>query len=319
MLIAVSLTERATAKTLFSQKLNAISTTAKPESISHQFQTDKPSYYQQYANRPFPALSQSVLLQPTQFQPPLMHDSEVPVHNQLHPQSQYQILQLIQKILHTTQQSNQPTAMIIIAQPAYLPTQSVGQNGAAQQLLDYFHSNPQARYQFLHSTPQQYYQPQAMEASQAVQSYNQPLLPSSAQYQTKMIPISVPVQIPTPNHHHQQQQQPQQQQQQIDSEWKHVDYPQYSSPRESLPPLITGFENFSPEQQEKIKGQLSALFGAPLKPLQVAQRPEYNSVFDGKFRDLNLHEFVPSQGVKKAEKMRGNGVVGIEKITSSKM
>lgn len=39
----------------------------------------------------------------------------------------------------------------------------------------------------------------------------------------------------------------------------------------SFPPIITGFENFSPEQQAKIKEQLSAHFGAPLQPLSLGK------------------------------------------------
>ncbi|KAG5861591.1 hypothetical protein JTB14_032221 [Gonioctena quinquepunctata] len=49
------------------------------------------------------------------------------------------------------------------------------------------------------------------------------------------------------------------------------------APVGSLPPIITGFENFSPEQQEKIKAQLSVQFGAPLQPLPVGQNSENGS------------------------------------------
>lgn len=46
---------------------------------------------------------------------------------------------------------------------------------------------------------------------------------------------------------------------------------QSTDPVGSLPPIITGLENFSPEQQAKIKEQLSAHFGAPLLPLQLGK------------------------------------------------
>lgn len=44
---------------------------------------------------------------------------------------------------------------------------------------------------------------------------------------------------------------------------------QGEEPVHSVPPIITGLENFSPEQQAKIKEQLSKHFGAPLQPLHL--------------------------------------------------
>lgn len=88
------------------------------------------------------------------------------------------------------------------------------------------------------------------------------------------------------------------------------------APVRSLPPIITGFENFSPEQQEKIKTQLSDHFGAPLQPLPVgkgssqvvAQQSEKGAqnsrqyVVNQKYQTsptrLNNQEFVPSPQVK---------------------
>lgn len=78
---------------------------------------------------------------------------------------------------------------------------------------------------------------------------------------------------------------------------------QSGEPVGSLPPIITGLENFSPEQQAKIKEQLSAHFGAPLLPLQLdkniqsqiqnAQQPEkYSS--SGNEATETAKPFVPS-------------------------
>lgn len=85
---------------------------------------------------------------------------------------------------------------------------------------------------------------------------------------------------------------------------------QASGPVKSIPPIITGFENFTPEQQEKIKVQLSAYFGAPLRPLPNSAVPG-NAIQEGEGQGkgrsqysqaeesrLSGSEFVPSEQVK---------------------
>lgn len=329
------------------QKLNSVSSTAKPETQYH-FQNIQPESQQSHFAQNSAAIPhQQVVLHPLHIQRPLVHQVGVPVHNQLHPQSQQQILQLIQKVLYNTQQSNQPTAMIIIAQPAYVQPNVAQYGGTTQQLLNYFHNNPQARYQFVHGTPQaqpvtQYIQQsqpqaQALEASHPIASY--PVLPAPAQYQAKILPVPMsqtthmsPVHSAesyaqhSPIQHlaqlaaqqyyqqsHIQHHQPQPQGQpeyQLESRQNEadVDYPN------SLPPIITGFENFSPEQQEKIKAQLSVHFGAPLQPFSVGQNQGKDNK---KYQSLNTNEFVPSPELK-TERTRNN-IMSINKNTVTKM
>ncbi|XP_056629892.1 transcription factor SPT20 homolog [Diorhabda sublineata] len=274
-------------KLRFSQKLNYLSTTAKPES---QYQSIN-QYRGVQTERPPSHFTQNLASASQQLQ-------------QLHPQSQQQILELIQKVLYNTQQSNQPTAMIIIAQPAYAPVNPVYGN-PAQQLFNYFQGNPQARYQFVNGAvqaqPSQQYFPQPSQHIQSEASYST----SQPQYQTKIHPYSsqtthmspvqpsqtynqqFPQHVPQSNQISQLTAQPYYSQYQVEARENHANYP-------ALPPIITGFENFSPEQQEKIKAQLSAHFGAPLRPLTVGQKETES----GSKYQLNTNEFVPSPQVK---------------------
>ncbi|XP_072381071.1 uncharacterized protein [Diabrotica undecimpunctata] len=319
-------------KTRYSHKQNAVSTTAKPETkyqviqkYVQRAQPEKTSSHYAQSVAAVPQQLQQVTVQPFQ-----LHQQVVPIQTQLHPQSQQQLLQLIQRVLYSTQQNNQPTAMIIIAQPTYIPANVVYGN-AAQQLLNY----PQARFQYsqvaAQTQPLQQYVPQtqAVQVTQPIQSY--PILPAPAQYQTKMVqlPLSqtthmspvqtaetysqqVPLQLsqmtqlPAQQYYSQSQyaqaqvqaqmQTQSQPQLQIESKDNQVEYPS------SLPPIITGFENFSPEQQEKIKAQLTAHFGAPLQPLNIGRK-------DNKYQ-LNTDEFIPSPQVKTE---RSSNVMSISK------
>lgn len=82
-------------------------------------------------------------------------------------------------------------------------------------------------------------------------------------------------------------------------------------PINSLPPIITGLENFSPEQQAKIKEQLSAHFGAPLQPLQLekniqnAPQPEKYPSTDGAATESS-RPFIPSVQVKSSQNENDN-------------
>lgn len=85
---------------------------------------------------------------------------------------------------------------------------------------------------------------------------------------------------------------------------------QASVPIRSIPPIITGFENFTPEQQEKIKVQLSTYFGVPLRPLPnsainvnagqeaAGQGKGRSQYIQGGESRLSSNEFVPSEQVK---------------------
>ncbi|XP_057671753.1 uncharacterized protein LOC130903581 [Diorhabda carinulata] len=297
-------------KLRFSQKINYLSTTAKPESQYQSInqyrgvQTERPpSHFTQNLASASQQLQQ-VTLQNVPSQQASVQHIPVPIQTQLHPQSQQQILELIQKVLYNTQQSNQPTAMIIIAQPAYAPVNPVYGN-PAQQLFNYFQGNPQARYQFVNGAvqaqPSQQYFPQPSQHTQSEASYST----SQPQYQTKIHPYSsqtthmspvqpsqtynqqFPQHVPQSNQISQLAAQPYYSQYQVEARENHANYP-------ALPPIITGFENFSPEQQEKIKAQLSAHFGAPLRPLTVGQKETES----GSKYQLNTNEFVPSPQVK---------------------
>lgn len=63
----------------------------------------------------------------------------------------------------------------------------------------------------------------------------------------------------------------------------------------TAPAIITGLEHFSPEQQEKIKKQLSAHFGSPLKPLSLEGQEALNR------QQEKRQKFVPSIQVKDGE------------------
>lgn len=79
------------------------------------------------------------------------------------------------------------------------------------------------------------------------------------------------------------------------------------------PAIITGLEHFSPEQQEKIKAQLSAHFGSPLKPLNLEgnentneQKTHEKSIPSRQYYQDHRHrikneKFVPSIQVKDGE------------------
>nr|XP_023012940.1 RNA polymerase II degradation factor 1-like isoform X1 [Leptinotarsa decemlineata] len=365
-------------KTRYSQKLNAVASTPKPEFPYHTFdqqqsiQPDKQYQPQNHLPSSILQMQPQVNLQQQQLQAPA----------QLNPQSQQQILQLIQKALLTTQQSNQPTAMIIIAQPAYVPPNVVyaGPSGQTQQLLNYFHGNPQARYQLLQGTSQQqqqhpqqqpiqHYVPQ-ISTSNTLGSFQ--IAQPSQQYQQNYNPLPTPLPLtthmspvqPSGNYHQQTPLQlsqishlaqltsqhffqPSQQQyslpgQQYDLESRQ-NGPEQNVPVRSLPPIITGFENFTPEQQSKIKEQLSAHFGAPLQPLPTGESQEkdpqegkfgqyqqkYNSQrqnqdTESRFQEfaskyptlstrLNIQEFIPSQQPKNNRNERGSSIMRVPK------
>ncbi|XP_022903024.1 nuclear transcription factor Y subunit beta-like [Onthophagus taurus] len=223
-------------------------------------------------------------------------------------------------------------AMIVIAQPAQLQQQLL--TTAAQQLLQYFHGNPQARVQFLqgnfvpnignvqHSQPQpQFIPPQPLPyyhlIQQPYQQYQnapiqgqqippQPQIQSQPSYNVpQSAPSEVPQFIPYPsgqfghstslNHISALAQLAAQ---------KYVPQVNYRNP----PTIITGLENFTPEQQAQIKAQINS--GQPITPLKsstplntAALQQLYSSQNSGKIQDNNLNqEYQPTSN----EDVKGN-------------
>lgn len=247
--------------------------------------------------------------------PQLQHLQLQQAHQQAYP------VQYIPTPLYQQQQQPQP-AMIIIAQPPQVTPQAMLTH-AAQHLLNYFHSNPQARYQFLQGN----YQPQPTQGQPAyvaqpvgVPAYTyqvtsvQPQYHQSQGQSSQSSPPFVPSQqissTPIQQIH---QQQVAQQQAQMNSGSQEGQYaPQYVPqsiqipvigpfghsthiphiatlaqlttqkylPQPLLrtshtPAIITGLENFTPEQQAQIKAQLQS--GGPITPLKASLPPNFGA------------------------------------------
>lgn len=194
-------------------------------------------------------------------------------------QAQYIPVQYVQKPFYVPQQ--QPAAMIILAQPAIVPQQML-YSGSVQQLLNYFHGNPQAKYQFLSG-----YQPQPTTQTLLPQSPSTAATIGNYQY------VAAPTQnlVASPSVHSQSssynsipsmslsaisnlaQLQAQQ--------YTHYT-PSFPTSLRSIPPIITGLENFTPEQQAQIKAQLNShLGGSSLNTIStntVAPTPQTGTV-----------------------------------------
>ncbi|KAI4462683.1 hypothetical protein MML48_4g00001102 [Holotrichia oblita] len=214
------------------------------------------------------------------------------------------------------QQPHAQPAMIIIAQPTPIPSQSVISQ-AAQHLLNYFNANPQARYQFLQGN----YQPQLQQQSYVPQptaapAYTYQVMPVQPQYQqlqghqtqssASFIPSPQVSSQAIPIHQHQQilQQTPQHSIQASNAQESYSQTPQFQLPtigpfgysthiphvaalaqlatqkyipqvplRPTTPAIITGLENFTPEQQAQIKAQLQS--GGPITPLRSNLPPTF--------------------------------------------
>ncbi|KAJ8963920.1 hypothetical protein NQ314_005248 [Rhamnusium bicolor] len=281
-----------------STKLNSISSTPKPDAqyqLPQQYQQQQ--HYQQQAQYPQQPL-QPQLQRQLHAHPQILLQPQVQqalYQSQIQAQPQQHLMHVIQKAFYVPQQQNQPAAMIIIAQPTYVPAHLV-QGTATQHLLNYFHNNPQARHQLLHGNYQQ--QP----GQQVVQQSGQQIVQQPAgahtigNYQVVAVPaqyrqFAVPTQLSHPALLSQAVQQPsseavsqpsplqlaqisqiasqqyarinpsspqeqtsypsQQFQYQPEANAQQSPQTQSAIPIRSLPPIITGFENFSPEQQEK--------------------------------------------------------------------
>ncbi|XP_017773748.1 PREDICTED: protein transport protein SEC24-like [Nicrophorus vespilloides] len=206
------------------------------------------------------------------------------------PQHSPPYVQYIQKPVFLPHQQPQAT-MLIIAQPALVP-QHLVYGPAAQQLLHYFHTNPQARYNLLHAafqphpTVQTYAQPQHYPQPSPPQNYQiipspQHLLPAAPQPQPQHQPQpQLQPQAYTPVQYNQQQHPTDLQQ---ISHYANLAAQQYAgTPIKTAPPIITGFENFTPEQQAQIKQQLGAHFGTNLTPINgnsLQAGPQFGAKF----------------------------------------
>ncbi|KAF7283549.1 hypothetical protein GWI33_000290 [Rhynchophorus ferrugineus] len=271
-------------------------------------------------------------------------------------------------------QQHHPVAMVIIAQPAYIPAHLLQQSNLAQQLLGLFHGSNPARYQIFQGnlqqgiptivtplpTPQapqypQYQQPQDLQFHpSAPVSHSSPIHPLPTQVSppaSNALPVpqalsSLPHEaLPTPealishqpplsNHLSQQpdfegrslRYQPQQNNVQYQHHIPANHKPEYQKPLElneisqlaqqaaqqylksggtgTAPAIITGLENFAPEQQAKIKAQLATYFGAPLQPINVPNG-QNNGAVENKYhqepKKRNSDKFVRSVEVKNGE------------------
>lgn len=217
------------------------------------------------------------------FQPMQLH------HQQLHqqqfhhqqPQTSYYPVQMFPKQNFVPQPQS---AMIIIAQPAVVPQQLL-YNAAIQQLLSYFHNNPQARYQFLygyqpHPTIQPYLSQQAPVPSSPIGNYQ---IVSSPQQFQQLVAATPPS---TFNQVHQQYAQP------FPYNLNQVPQHQGSSPLRSIPPIIQGLENFTPEQQAHIKSHLGLHLGNSV--LSTSSTQETTKQTPSSTSNLNTNEFIPS-------------------------
>lgn len=172
-------------------------------------------------------------------------------------------VQIVQKPIYVPQP---PQAMVIIAQPAYVPQHLIygnpGMLSQQQQLLHYFHNNPQAKYQLLYggavpAHPQQYlaHNPSGASTIATYQVLPQPIYnnvvanPSHMALNHAVAPLQG-------NHMNL-------------GPFAHIAQMATQQYR-SIPPIVTGFENFTPEQQVQIKAQLSAHLGAPITTLPTA-------------------------------------------------
>ncbi|CAH1127249.1 unnamed protein product [Ceutorhynchus assimilis] len=265
---------------------NSIASTSKPDLLSYQQITH---YGQKY-------LPQHVAYR-QQFQPVRSQQlvQTVPYNHQPEPTS---------KPYHVAKPQNQ-VAMVIIAQPAYIPASMLQHDNVAQQILQYFHGGSfQSRYQYQPLQHQSYqqaqpsythymqYQPKQFDFQPKQLDYHQKQLdfqPKQPEYQSQFQPKQSDYQQKQPDYQPQYQQEalptPQalvsQNQDTVDHQQPTEDITRLAqqaahhflqngglgAQSRTAPAIITGLELFPAEQQEKIKAQLSEHFGSPLKRL----------------------------------------------------
>lgn len=209
-----------------------------------------------------------------------------------HPQPQQQIfyqpqyvpVPVIAKTAYVPQPQQQVPTMIIITGP---PTPAA-YSAPIQQLLNYFHSNPQARQQLLYGSNQQ---------PAATPAYVVAAAP--AQYYTT-----------TPTQYYyapQQEQQPQQQEglpqplqlQQLAEVAQTTAQRLYGGQIKSAPPIVTGLENFTPEQQAQIKARLNDVISQDQQQQHHQQQRHHQQHHQQHGAVMN--DFVPSPEIKGEE------------------
>lgn len=191
-------------------------------------------------------------------------------------QTDFMPMQVVQKPLFVQHHQPQP-AMIIIAQPALLPQNVIYGGhplGLQQQLLNYFHTNPQAKYQLLYGGYQPHPTAQTYVPHVPVAPIAPVAAPTVAAYQIVPNPVvqgynhlvAAPSQVSynqaapfQQNHIGGQYVQPMQLNQL--AHLAQMTAQQFGAPIKSFPPIITGLENFTPEQQAQIKSQLGVHLG----------------------------------------------------------
>lgn len=189
-------------------------------------------------------------------------------------QPQYVPVPVLAKAAYSPQPPQQIPAMIIIAAPQPTPT---AYPAAIQQLLHYFHTNPQARQQLLYGASQQ----QATTPTYVVAA-----APSPAQYYT-----------PAPTQYYYTAQPPQQQEaqpqplqlQQLAEMAQTTAQRLYGGQIKTAAPIITGLENFTPDQQAQIKARLNDVISQD----QQQQQQQHGGGA--------MNDFVPSPEIKGEE------------------
>lgn len=201
-------------------------------------------------------------------------------------QPQYVPVQMLAKTAYVAQPQQLPAMIIITAQPT--PTYAA----PVQQLLNYFHGNPHARQQLLYGGAQQATAPTAgsyIVAAAPTQYYATPTA-TPTQYYTAGA-------TPAPQYYYTTHAQPQQQTEtaqaqpfqlnQIAEMAQVTAQRLYGGQIKTATPIVTGLENFTPEQQAQIKARLNDV---------ISQDQTQQQQVGGAMSD-----FVPSPEIKAEE------------------
>lgn len=209
-------------------------------------------------------------------------------------QPQYVPIQVVPKTAYVAQpQPQQIPAMIIIAAP---PTPTPTYPAAIQQLLNYFHHNPHARQQLLYGTAANHPQattPTYVVAAAPAQYYT--TTPATPQYYY----AAQPQQQQLPQPHLQQQQEVQPLQLQQLAEMAHATAQRlYGGQIKTATPIVTGLENFTPEQQAQIKARLNDVIS---QDQQQQQQHNHHHQQQQQQQHGDMSDFVPSPEIKGEE------------------
>lgn len=286
------------------------------------------------------------LLQPQPQAQSLQQFQSTPYITSLHQKPQYYPVQVLPKAVYVPQGSPH---MIIIAQPALVP-QSLLYGSQTQQLLNYFQNNPIAKQQLLYGNSYAAQaQPQAqIQQSQPTPGYMQTVLASpvggyvlssqspyvvNPQYQATQ-QFSVPQYRQVAQHPQYSQfaqtaeptaptnpepapQEAQYAPQQHTTQLTNIAHlaqlaaQQYvDSPLKAAPAIVTGFEQFTPEQQAQIKAQLSTHLGSDFHAVTAKNGKQYSAKYAN---EQDSREFIPSPQVKSTSATTASSVGDIMK------